>query len=78
MAARQLGNLLGEPGVQLGHQRRAEFRTNGDPLGGALAIDGALDVEQGIEALHGFERDRIDHAAALAAALAARGVRDIG
>jgi hypothetical protein len=71
MAARELGDLLGEPCVELGHQRRAEFLANREPLGRALAVDGALDVEQGVEALHGFERDRIDHGAVLAAALLA-------
>jgi hypothetical protein len=50
---------------------RAEFLAAGDSLGRALAVDAALDIEQGIEPLHGFERDRVDHGAALAAALLA-------
>lgn len=78
MAARQLADLLGEPGVELGHERRAEFLAGGDPLGGALAVHAALDVEQGIETLHGFERDRIDHGGALSAALLAGRAYDIG
>jgi hypothetical protein len=48
---------------------RAEFLAAGDLLGRALAIDGALDVEQDIDPLHGFKRDRIDHGAALTTAL---------
>lgn len=39
---------------------------------------GTTSVEQGIEALHGFERDRVDHAAVLAAALLAGRAYDIG
>jgi hypothetical protein len=31
MAARELGDLVGEPDVELGHQRRAEFLTDCDP-----------------------------------------------
>ena len=64
--------------MELGHKRRAEFLPDHEPLGRALAVDAALDVEQGIEALHGFERDRIDHGAALAAALLAGRAYDIG
>lgn len=60
MAARELGDLLGEPGVELGHQRRAEFLTGGKPLGRALGVDAALDVEQGVKTLHDLERDRIE------------------
>jgi len=63
--------------VQVGHQRRAVFLAGGKPLGRALAVDAALDVEQGIEALHGFERDRIDHGGALTAALLASRAYDI-
>jgi hypothetical protein len=50
---------------------RAEFLAAGDSLGRALAIDGALDVEQDIDPLHGLKRDRIDHSAALTTALLA-------
>jgi hypothetical protein len=50
---------------------RAEFLAGGDSLGRAVAIDGALDVEQDIDPLHGFKRDQIDHGDALAAALLA-------
>jgi hypothetical protein len=59
MAARELGNLLGEPGLELGHQRRAELMPDREPFGGSLAIDAALDVEDGIQTLHGFEPNRI-------------------
>ncbi len=59
--------------MELAHQWRAEFVPYRDSLGRARAIDAALDVEQGVETLHGFERDRIDHAAVLAAAHLAGG-----
>ena len=68
-AIRDLRQSIGEPGVELGHQRRAEFLADRAPFGWRLAIDAALDVEQGIETLHSVERDRADDAAALAGAL---------
>ena len=77
VTARQFGDLLGEPGVELVHQRRAEFLPNRESLGGALAVDAVLDVEQGVETLHGFERDRMDRVAALAPALLAGAAYDI-
>jgi hypothetical protein len=55
--------------VQIRHQRCAEFLPDGEALFGRLAVDATLDLEQGIEALHGFQRDRIDHASALTTAL---------
>lgn len=78
MVARQLRVLLDEPGLQLGHERRAQLPARGKALGGGLVVDGALNVEQGIEPLHGLERDRIDHADALTAALLASRAFDIG
>lgn len=78
MAAQELADLRGEPSVQLGHQRRAEFLADREPLGQALAVDAALDVKLGVETLHGFERDRVDHGGALAVALLACGAYDIG
>jgi hypothetical protein len=64
--------------MELGHQRRAVLLPCGEAYGGALAIDGTLDIEQGIEPLHGLERDWIDHPGPLTAALFACGSRDVG
>src|SRR3546814_9362872 len=58
VVARELGQLRGEPGVKLGNERRAELLPHGEAFGGAAAVHGALDIEQGIDPLHGFERDR--------------------
>ena len=63
--------------MKLGNEWRAQFLANSEPLGCTLAADAAFDVEQGIEPLHGLERDRIDHACALTPALPARSGRDI-
>jgi len=52
VAPRQLADLCGKPGVELSHQRGAVLLAYGEPLGGSLAVDGALDLEQGIEPLH--------------------------
>jgi hypothetical protein len=38
-----------------------------EPLGSGKAVDGPLDREQGIDALHRLERDRGDHGGILAA-----------
>ncbi|OBX17514.1 hypothetical protein A9995_15665 [Erythrobacter sp. QSSC1-22B] len=54
-----------------------ELLADGATLGRGLAVDFTLDVEQRIEPLHGFERDGIDHAAALAAAPPASCTLDI-
>src|SRR3546814_1400621 len=72
VVARELGQLRGEPGVKLGNERRAELLPHGEEFGGAAAVHGALDIEQGIDPLHGFERDRLDHAGVLAAPLLVR------
>ena len=64
--------------MEISHQRRAEFLTDGKALVGSHADDPALDIEQGIEPLHRFERDRIDHPCLLAAALFAGCTLDIG
>lgn len=64
IVARKLADLIDEPDVQIGHEWCTEFLTDGKPLDAALAVAAAPDVQQGIGALYGFARDRIDHAAA--------------
>jgi len=78
MIAGQLGELVGQPDVKLGDEWRAQFLANSEPLGRTLAAQVAFDVEQRIEPLHGLQRDRIDHACTLIAALPACHGRDIG
>ena len=63
MAARQLADLLGEPGVELRHQRCTEFLADASRSAGLLPLMPRSMSNQGIETLHGFERDRIDHGA---------------
>src|SRR3546814_20215422 len=60
VVARELGQLRGEPGVKLGNERRAALLPHGEAFGGAAAVHGALDIEQCIDPLHGFARDRIE------------------
>ena len=58
--ARELGPLLAHPRLQLGDEGRASVLANGQPLRGGHAIDGALDLEQGVDApdrLQGDGRD---------------------
>lgn len=78
VVARKPGELRGEPGVQFGHQRRAELVPRSKPLGSILAIDGALDIEQSIHPLHGLECNRVDHAGMFASAHLAGSVGDVG
>jgi len=78
VVARQPGELGGEPCVQLGHERRTQFLAHSEPLGRVFAVNAALDIEQGIDPLHGLERDRIDHAGMIAAALLAGCAGDVG
>ncbi len=78
MVARDPGELRAEPFLEFGHQRSAEFVTDSEALGRALAIDVALDGEQGVELLHSLQSDREDDRRLLAAALLARGALDVG
>lgn len=59
-------------------QRRAPLLAHGVALGRQQAVDRALDIEQGIDALHGFDRQRIDQVGLLAVRLLARRRFDIG
>jgi len=61
VVARDPGELCVQPVVELGHQRRAEFLADDEALSRALAVDAALDHEQGIELLLGLERNRIPY-----------------
>ena len=58
---------LAQPGFQIGHERRALFLADAQTLFGAQAVDGALDVEQHVDALDGLQRDRRDRRRVLAA-----------
>jgi hypothetical protein len=52
IAARQFGPLLAQPFFQIGDQGRAQFLPNRPALLGALAIDRAFDVKQGVNAVN--------------------------
>lgn len=78
VVAREPGELGSEPGVKLGHERRTQFLAHNEPLGHALTVDAALDIEQSIDPLHGLDRDRVDHAGMLAAALLAGRTGNVG
>ena len=78
MVAGDLGELRVQPLVQFRHQRCAQLLAGGEPLGGVLAVDVALDREQGVELLHGLQRDRVDNRCLLPAALLARRALDVG
>lgn len=69
---------LDHPALELGEQRRAPLLAHGVALGWRQAVDRAFDIEQGIDALHGFDRQWIDQVGLLAARLLARRRFDIG
>lgn len=64
--------------MEIVDQRRAALLAYGEAFVPRQADDPALDVEQGVEPLYRFERDRIDEPRTLAAALPARGALDVG
>jgi hypothetical protein len=76
--ARQLAPLFPHPGFQNGDQRRTALSPHGLALLGWPTVDGALDLEQGIDALHGLKGDRRDHSRSAALRLAASRCRPIG
>jgi hypothetical protein len=69
--------LLTQPGFQRRHKRRALFLAHPKTLFGALAVDTAFDIEQGVDALDRFERDWRDHRRALAAPGIGRDIRQL-
>jgi hypothetical protein len=48
------------PSLQLDDERRASVLANGRPLSGRHTIDGALDVEHGVDAPDHLQGDRWD------------------
>src|SRR6202043_1606909 len=63
--AREGFALTQQPGVHVLEKRLALFLAHGAPLVGATAVDGALDLEQRIEAPDRLQRDRRDRLALL-------------
>jgi hypothetical protein len=49
--SRQAGSLALHPSLELGNQRRAAFTPHGEADVGRLAVDLALDGEDGVDAL---------------------------
>jgi hypothetical protein len=58
--AREPGPLRVQPGLQVGEKRRAPLLADRQALGGAEAVDLALDLEQRIDAPDRLQRDRRD------------------
>lgn len=63
--AREGFSLAQQPGVHVVEQRLASPLAPGSPLVGSAAVDGALDLEQRIEASDRLQRDRGDRFALL-------------
>jgi|RhiMethySRZTD1v2_1073278.scaffolds.fasta_scaffold174778_1 hypothetical protein len=59
--ARQPGPLGSHPGFEVGDEQRGALGANRATLGGQKAVDLAFDVEDRVDALHRFERQRRDH-----------------
>jgi hypothetical protein len=58
--SRQAGAFLAQPSLQFGEERSALLLPDAQALVGAGAVDGALDIEQRVDALHRLQRDRRD------------------
>ena len=56
--ARHLAARPAHPGFEVGHQRRHVRLPHGEALLGRQAVDGALDVEDGVDPAHGFGGQR--------------------
>jgi len=72
------GELRVQPLLQFCHQWRAPLLAGSESLCRVLAVDIALDREQGVELLHGLQRDRVDDRCLLTAALLACRTLDVG
>lgn len=78
MPAREFGKLLVHIAVQCIDQRPALRLSDGQTLLRTLAIDGALDFEQGVDPAYHLDRDRRQRDFLFAGGLAARVLLDIG
>src|SRR4051794_22092197 len=56
---------MSQPDLHVGYEGRASFFANLEPFGGGKTINRALDLEQSINALHCFQRDRQDRGCVL-------------
>src|ERR1700733_10146895 len=72
VTAGELGALLTHIGFQIGNQRRALRLADSLSVVSALAIDRALDCEQGVDATHDLDRNRRDGDLLLASSLTSR------
>ena len=74
-----LSTLFAEPFVQVGDQwTPTRLAGSARRYLGGVAVDVALDVEQGVDALHGLQADRRQHRRSLALRRPARAARDVG
>ncbi len=76
--ARQLATLLAHPCFEFANQRRTEFLANGEPPIGRQPVDGAFDLEQGVDPPDRFQRDRREGSGRAAPRLASGVSGDIG
>ena len=68
--AGQPGALAAHPGLEVGNERRDAAAANGQAFLGRQAVDLALDIEDRVDALHRFQRQRRDRRGSLPRALA--------
>lgn len=78
MATGELGELPQHVDVKIIDERTAELLPYLQALAGALAIGGALDLEQRIDPAHDLDRDRRERDFLLAGGLAPRILFEIG
>ena len=76
--ARQFAAFLAHPRFERSDQWRGLFPANGEPPIGRQTVDGALDLEQGVDPLDSFQRGRRDGSGCAAARLASGTGLDIG
>ena len=77
-ATRELGPLFPHPRFEIGDEWRTQLLADRAAFLGALAVDGTLDLEQGIDAPDGLQRRRRDWRRRFAPGLAPRTGLDIG
>ncbi len=78
MTSGEFGALVLQVDLKRIDKRLAQFPSDRLALLGMLAIDGALDVEQGVDAVHDLDRDRRQHDRFLAGCLTPGVLLEIG
>src|SRR3984957_336842 len=78
MTSGEFGALLAHVDLKRLDQRLAEFLANSSASLRRFAIDGSLDVEQGVDASHNLDRNGREHDSLLARRLPSRILLEIG